>query len=106
MSKKFTYTKTTGHYFCQYSDEWEEDGVEFDYEVEDKDLLPVLADLIYDAYFGDCKSLSLDEDFKDNMKKKLLLLIEENDMISFLAENYEDALKEVFYEQAMEWYRS
>ena len=87
-----------------YTDEWEEDGVEFDYEVEDEDLLPVIVDLIFNAYFGDDKLVMKDKEFEKLLKQKLSTLIEENDMIGMLADNYEDELKEVFYNEAMESY--
>lgn len=104
MSKTFRYTKFTGHYYCQYSDEWEEDGVEFDYEVEDKDLLPVIVDLLFDDYFGDDKVVKSNKEFENSVKENLKNLIEEQDMIGVLADNYEDTLKEVFQEEALEFY--
>jgi hypothetical protein len=104
MSKTFTYTKITGHYFCQHSDDWEEDGIDFDYEVKDKDLLSVIVDLMFDAYFSDDKLAMKDKEFEKSLKQKLSTLIEENDMIGMLADNYEDELKEAFYNEAMESY--
>ena len=64
MSKTFRYTKFTGHYYCQYSDEWEEDGVEFDYQVEDKDLVREIANLLFKDYFGDDKVVCKDKELK------------------------------------------
>lgn len=97
MSKTFRYTKFTGHYYCQYSDEWEEDGVEFDYEVEDSKLIPVIVDLLYDEYFknGD------DEDF---VKETLARIIEEKDLVGGFAYYYEEDLHDIFEKEAMEWY--
>ena len=98
MSKKFTYTKFTGHYYCQYSDEWEQDGIEFDYTVEDKDLLPEIVDLVFDDYFG-----GVDGD-KNAIKEKLKKLIDEQDFLEQLVDSYEDTLKEIFKDEAMESY--
>ena len=104
MSKTFKYTKFTGHYYCQYSDEWEEDGVEFDYEVEDKDLLPVIVDLIFEDYFVDDEDYCDDERFVQSIKKKISKMVEEQDLIGVFADNYEESLKDIFQDVAMEWY--
>lgn len=106
MSKTFRYTKFTGHYFCKYSDEWEQDGVEFDYEVENKDLLPEIANLLYEEYFAD------DEDFRGNfeieksIKEKLAEIIENHDLVDDFADDYEDTLKDIFQNEALEFYGS
>ena len=99
MSKKFTYTKFTGHYYCQHSDDWEKDGVDFDYEVDNDKLLPEVVDLVFNDYFGDCKD-------KETVKTALRNLIEEHDLVETLADNYEDTLKEIFEDSAMEWYEN
>lgn len=98
MSKKFTYTKITGHYYCQHSDDWEQDGIDFDYEVQDKDLLPEVVKLVFNDYFGDIG-------FKEgDIKEGLAKMIEEQDLLDQLADNYEDTLKEIFQDDAMDWY--
>lgn len=104
MGKTFNYTKKTGHYYCSYSDEWEDDGVEFEYEVENKDLLPVLVDLMFDDYFGDDTAVKENKELTRLIKEKLKYLIDEQDLVSMLADNYEDTLKDIFEEEAMEWY--
>lgn len=104
MSKTFRYTKFTGHYYCMASDEWEEDGVEFDYQVEDKRLLPEIVDLLFDDYFSDDKAFVQDKqrvkEFKENLKR----LIDEKDLVGWFADYYEDTLKEIFQDEAIEWY--
>ena len=104
MSKTFKYTKFTGHYYCQYSDEWEEDGIEFDYEVEDDELLPEIVDLVFEEYFGDDKAICESEERANDVKERLMLLIEENDLIGAFADEYEETLKDIFEKEAMEWY--
>ena len=104
MSKTFKYTKFTGHYYCQYSDEWEEDGIEFDYEVEDDELLPEIVDLVFEEYFGDDKAICESEERTNDVKERLMLLIEENDLIGAFADEYEETLKDIFEKEAMEWY--
>lgn len=98
MSKKFRYTKFTKYHYCEFSDEWEEDGVEFDYEVEDEDLLPEIVDLVFEEYFSD-------RDYNEDLvKEKLQTIIYENDLIVTFADQYEERLKDIFEKEAMEWY--
>ena len=104
MSKKFTYTKITGHYFCQYSNEWEEDGIEFDYEVENEKLLPVLIDLLLEEYFKENELDLENEQLVKLVKENLTRMVKEQDLIDILADNYYDGLKEVFQDEALEWY--
>ena len=104
MSKKFTYTKITGHYYCQHSDDWEEDGVEFDYEVEDSKLLPEIVDLIFDDYFKDDKVVCENEELKKSVKEKLAKIIDENYLVEQLADQYEDTLKDIFHDEAIDCY--
>ena len=93
MSKTFTYTKFKGHYYCQYSDEWEEDGVEFNYTVENNELLDAIVDLLYNEYF-------FKEDY--TLRESLKRMIEEQDLLDFLVEGYEDYLKEHFEQDALD----
>lgn len=106
MSKTFRYTKFTGHYYCQYSDEWEEDGVEFDYEVEDRDLLPVIVNLLFEDYFESNELYCDNEAVVKTIKENLAKMISESDLIGVLAEQYEETLKETFQNEAMEWYKN
>lgn len=96
MSKKFTYKKLTKCHYCSYSDEWEEDGIEFEYEVEDDDLLYILTEYVYYDYFDSCC-----ERLKENIEQ----FIKENDLIGTLADCYEDKLKEYFKSEAMYYYK-
>lgn len=104
MSKKFTYTKFTKYCYCGYSDEWEEDGIEFDYEVDDRDLLPVIVDLLFDDYFGDDKKICESKERKKEVKERLTRLIQESDLIGTFADQYEDSLKEIFQNEALEFF--
>jgi hypothetical protein len=106
MSKTFTYTKTTGHYFCIASDEWEEDGVDFDYEVEDRHLLPKIVDLLFNDYFGDDKVICESEERTKEVKERLTRLVEESDLIGTFADQYEDTLKDIFETKALEMYNN
>lgn len=104
MSKKFRYTKFTKHHYCEFSDEWEEDGVEFDYEVEDKDLLPVIVNLLFEDYFEGENIYCNNEAIVYAIKEKLAKMILESDLIGIFADQYEDTLKEIFLNEAMEFY--
>lgn len=93
MSKKFRYTKFTKYHYCEFSDEWEEDGVEFDYEVEDDRLLDVVVDLLY--Y----------EQFEGKIEKEeLIAFIKEFDLLDKIVDGYEDKLKDIFEKEAFENY--
>ena len=104
MSKTFTYTKTTGHYYCQYSDDWEQDGVDFEYKVEDKDLLDEIVPMVIDEYFGEEKDFYADEKLWNSIKQKMKDLIYDNDLLDGLVERYEDTLKDIFYDEAIKAY--
>ena len=91
--KKFTYTKITGHYYCQYSDEWEEDGFDFDYVVEDDRLLDVVVDLLYYEQFEGKVT-----------KEELIEFIEEFDLLDKIADGYEEQLKDIFEKEAFDSY--
>jgi hypothetical protein len=104
MSKTFRYTKFTGHYYCQYSDEWEQDGVEFDYEVEDEDLLPEIVNLLFEDYFESDKNYCDNEKSVKAIKENLKRMVEESELIEVFADQYEETLKEIFEQEAMDFY--
>lgn len=106
MSKTFRYTRIDSRCYDCYKDRYEEDGVDFDYEVENSELLPVLVDLMFDDYFGEDSVVCENEELKKSVKEKLSKLIDEQDMTSMLADNYEDSLKEIFRDDAMDWFNS
>lgn len=84
---KFTYTKITGHYFCKASDEWEEDGIEFTYEPTREQLTSALQPIIEKGY-GFCA----------------WQMVDDLDLIEEVAEMYEEELKDIFEQEAMEFY--
>lgn len=105
MSKTFRYTKITGQYYLDYTDEWEEDGIEFDYEVEDEELLSEIVDLVFEDYFADDKVVCNSEEKTKAVKENLRRLFEENDLIGVISEQYESTIKEIFEKEAMEFYK-
>ena len=84
---KFTYTKITGHYFCKASDECEEDGIEFTYEPTREQLTSALQPIIEKEYGF-----------------MAWQMIDDLDLIEEVAERYEEELKDIFEQEAMEWY--
>lgn len=91
--RTFTYTKITGHYYCQYSDEWEEDGVDFDYDVDDDRLMEAVVHILFRDYFSETDV----EYLKD--------FILDNDLLDKLVDNYYEEIKEYFREEAFENYK-
>lgn len=104
MSKVLKYTKITGQYYLHHSDEWEYDGVDFEYEVEDDDILPEIVRFLFRDYFLSDKEIAKDEERKKSIKEKLKALIVENDLIGWFADIYEDELHDIFEKEAMEFY--
>lgn len=91
--KTFTYTKITGQYYLDYTDEWEEDGIEFDYDVEEDDLADAIVQLLQeDGYFEDVEI--------DNLKEFILNF----GLVDKLAYEYESELKEMFKQEALDGY--
>lgn len=95
MSKSFTYTKITSKYYLDYTDEWEEDGVEFEYEVSSKKCIEAISDILIEEYFYDFED-------KKEIKSRLQDMISDNDMEETLAERYEEELKDIFREEAFD----
>ena len=104
MGKTFTYTKITGHYYCNYKDDWEEDGVEFEYEVENKDLLPEVVDLVFEEYFKADKVVYENEGLTKLVKERLSEIIDNNYLVETFADQYEEDLKDIFEQEAMRFY--
>lgn len=99
MSKTFKYTKFAKYHYCEHSQEWEEDGVEFDYEVEDEKLLPTVIDLLCADY-----AYKQSEEFESILKVTLERMIIEKNMLGLLCDNYETQLKDIFEREALEFY--
>lgn len=94
MSKVFTYSKIIGRVYLEGTDEYEEIDEEIEYEVDDDKLLDAVADIVLNVYF--------DGDF--SIKEGLKAFIEDNGNLDELVEDYEDALKDIFRQEAFEFY--
>ena len=97
MSKTFTYTKVLTRAYDSKRDDYEEYGCEFDYEVDNEDLLDAVVDLLIEEYFESI-------DVTNNVRQKLRCMITDFDMLDEFADAYEDSLKEMFEEEALESY--
>ena len=83
----FTYTKITNTYYLSDTDEWEEDGIEFTYEPTYQQLKQEVKELITRDYGESSWSM-----------------IDELDLVECVAQFYEDELKDIFEQEAMEFY--
>ena len=83
----FTYTKITNTYYLSDTDEWEEDGIEFTYEPTYQQLKQEVKELITRDYGESSWSM-----------------IDELDLVECVAQFYEEELKDIFEQEAMEWY--
>ena len=83
----FTYTKITNTYYLSDTDEWEEDGIEFTYEPTYQQLKQEVKELITRDYGESSWSM-----------------IDEFDLVECVAQFYEEELKDIFEQEAMEWY--
>ena len=83
----FKYTKITNTYYLSDTDEWEEDGIEFTYEPTYQQLKQEVKELITRDYGESSWSM-----------------IDELDLVECVAQFYEVELKDIFEQEAMEWY--
>lgn len=95
MSKVFTYSKIIGRVYLEGTDEYEEYDEEFEYEVDDDELLDAVADIVLGVYFNGC-----DVAIKEGLKA----FIEDNGNLAELVEAYEYELKDMFEKEAFEFY--
>lgn len=104
MSKTFTYTKITQRVYLDYSDEWEEFGEEFEYTVEDSELLDVVADFVCDEYFDLVKKKAKENGTHTDLLLGIMKFIGDHDLLDKLVEKYEQGLKDYFEDEAMDSY--
>lgn len=99
MDRVFTYTRITNQYYLDSTDEWEEDGEDFEYEPEYDDLVEQIAKIIYCVYnFKD----SIDINKKYNIIDKIKEFIVDFDFVDILFDEYYDELKDIFKDEAFE----
>lgn len=106
MSKTFRYTRIMSRAYDSYRDNYEEDGVEFDYSVDNDEMLPVIANFLFEDYFEGNQQIIQSKELTKSIKEGIRQMIKENDLIDIFAETYEDGLKESFRDDAMDWFNS
>ena len=106
MSKTFTYFKKTGEIYGR-DGEWDGDeGLDFEYEVEDEDLLEGIAYCVFNEYFRNKSELSLEVGFCSAVKQGIYEFLKDFDDTKFLEDKYEDELKEYFEDKALDYYKN
>lgn len=96
MAKTFIYTKTNNQYYLKESDEYEYDGIEFEYKISDDEVLDAILDFIVDEYFPD---------FCEKLIDKIKTFIKDCDLLDDLFEIYKDQLKDYFEDDAFEYFK-
>ena len=102
MGKVFTYTRVTESGYLEGSDENEEWGEDFEYEVEWANIRKALGEFIYSDYFTKVKGAKEDKEVKEEIIASIVQFIWDNDLEDTLSENYEEELKEYFSEDAFD----
>ena len=103
MSKTFRYTRITSREYDCYKDRYEEYGDEFEYEVENMDLLPVIVNLVFEEYYEGNNAICENEELVKSIKQGIKNMIGDFDLINYFADCYEETLKEIFHDEAMDW---
>jgi hypothetical protein len=99
MSKTFTYTADGKMYCVDDRDICMYDSIDFEYEVDDDKLLDDIVDLLYNEYFED--KLFASEEKCKQFKKAFGNLISDFDFLDDLVDKYEDTIKDMHEEEAL-----
>ena len=99
--------KTFKYFRCTHAWADEVDGYDFEYTVDESDLLDAVVELIYEDYFYNKENdYCYEVGFITTVKKGIRKQIEQEDTLQDYVERYEDELKEYFEEEAMEGERN
>ena len=104
MSKTFRYTRVMSRAYDSYRDSYEDDGVEFDYYVSNDELLPVIVNILFEDYFEKNKQIAENKELIKSVKASIKEMVMVNDLLDIFVEAYEDDLKEIFRDDAMDWF--
>lgn len=101
MEKTFNYFKKTGEIFDR-DGEWDGDeGYDFEYTVDEEDLLDAVSELLYDDFFTKTTMTDGSSYFRC-VSKGLKKLISDFGLLDMFADAYEEDLKEYFEEEALD----
>lgn len=87
----FIYSKTVASGYCEATDEYDEEDVEFEYEVDEERVENAIINIVYDECFSECD---------DTVKKGIYDFINSYDLWDSLKEILEDALHDYFESEA------
>ena len=104
MSKTFRYTRVMSRAYDSYRDNYEDDGIEFDYEVSNDELLPVIVNILFEDYFEKNKQIAENRELVRAIKASINEMVTVNDLVDIFVEAYEEDLKEIFRDDAMDWF--
>lgn len=98
-----TYTKITNQYYLEGSDEWEEDGEDFEYEIDLEQELEALTQIAYNLYFSKLGRTLTKEQLKQ-LKASITAMISDfsDEELDDWKEFFEDDIKEYFRDDAFE----
>lgn len=105
MSKKFVYTDVNERVYLEGTDEYEDFGEEFEYEVEDEELLKKIINIVYRDYFY-YPGIEDHPDYISAVKHGLKDFIRDNDNLDELVDDYENELRDLFMDEAFESYKN
>lgn len=87
----FTYSKTVAIGYCEATDEYDEEDVEFEYEVDEERIEEAIVNIVYNECFSECE---------DTVKKGIYDLINSYDLWDKFKEILEDELHDYFESEA------
>lgn len=99
--KTFTYQKVTNRVYSPILDDYVEETDDICYNVDDKQLLSAVVDLVFEDYFMNTELVDRCN-YGSAVRNGLKKFIEDNDNLDQLVEDYEDRLKDYFEEDAID----
>lgn len=105
--KTFTYVATTKTVYLEGTDEYEDFGEEFEYDVSYDDIKEALSELIYADYFSEFEESKFEFNkslFLSRTTSGLKRFIEDYCDIDDLIDEYYDGLKDYFERDALDSY--
>ena len=102
MGKVFNYIRTGETYFDAVTDEYVEQGIDFQYEVSWADVKDALVNIIFNRFFRPLPEMMDKKENIKNCKGAIIKFISDTDIEETLVETMEEDLKEYFEPDAFE----